>query len=344
MNSETFPAVSVIIPCRNERNFIGACVDSILASDYPADRLEVLVVDGMSTDGTPAVVDGIHARDSRVRLVPNPKFITAAAFNTGIRESKGQVVMILGAHSEIGRDYVSLCVDALSRLGADNVGGVLKTIPRDNTVLGRAIVRALSHPFGVGNARFRSGASEPVEVDTVFGGCYRREALERTGPFNEKLTFSQDMEFNIRFRKAGGKIMLVPGIETTYYARTSLWSFLRHNWRNGEWVILPFAFSTVIPVSPRHLIPLAFVLSLPGSLALSALWNPAIWLFAIIAGSYGLLAVAAAAQITAREKDARYLIVMPFMFAGLHINYGLGSLWGALRTAVILAKRRGVRG
>ena len=338
------PSVSVIIPCRNEGKFIGDCVSSILGNDYPAGMLEVLVMDGMSTDETPAIVAGISSRDKRVRLVPNPKFITAAAFNTGIRESKGKVVMILGAHSEIGRDYISRCVNSLYELGADNVGGVLKTVPRNNTFLGRAIVRALSHPFGVGNALFRSGASAPVEVDTVFGGCYRREALERTGPFNEKLTFSQDMEFNIRFRKAGGKIMLVPGIETTYYARTGLLSFLKHNWRNGEWVILPFAYSTVIPVSPRHLIPLAFVISLAGPAVAATVWHPAIWITALIAGSYALTSLAASVQITAREKDARYLIVMPFMFAGLHINYGLGSLWGALRTAVVLAKRRGIRG
>ena len=339
-----YPFVSIIIPCRNEQRFIGSCVDSILESDYPADKMEILVVDGQSTDDTASVVAGISSRDSRIRLIPNPKLITAAAFNTGISESKGEVVMILGAHSKIGGDYVSRCTKALFELGADNVGGVLKTVPRNDTFLGRAIVRALSHPFGVGNARFRSGASHPIEVDTVFGGCYRREALKRTGPFNEKLIYSQDIEFNIRFRMGGGIIMLVPEIETTYFALTSFFPFLRHNWRNGKWSILPFVYSPSFPVSPRHLIPLTFVLSLICSLTASLFWHRAIWITAVIAGSYTLSAVAAASQIMAKEKDMRYLIVMPFMFAGLHLNYGLGSLWGVAQATALLIGRRGVRG
>ena len=106
---------------------------------------------------------------------------------------------------------------------------------------------------------FRVHTDEPKWVDTVFGGCYRREVFDRVGLFNENLVRGQDMEFNLRLKKAGGKTLLVPDIVSYYYARSDIKSFWKHNFTNGVWAILPFLYSPIMPVSWRHLVPLIFV-------------------------------------------------------------------------------------
>jgi cellulose synthase/poly-beta-1,6-N-acetylglucosamine synthase-like glycosyltransferase len=189
----------------------------------------------------------------------------------------------------------------------------------------------LSHRFGVGGSYFRIHTDKPRWVDTVFGGCYRREVFQKIGLFNEHLTGSQDMEFNLRLKKAGGKTLLAPDIVSYYYARSDLKSFWRHNFRNGVWAILPFAYSEVMPVSWRHLVPLAFVTSLMGSGALGFLARPFLWLFLAVVAAYGVANLAASLQVAWREREVRYVLLMPFVFGMLHIGYGLGSCWGVIK-------------
>ena len=215
------------------------------------------------------------------------------------------------------------------------------TLPREEDLIGKAIVSCLSHPFGVGNSYFRVHAWEPKWVDTVFGGCYRREVFDRIGLFNEDLERGQDMEFNLRLKKAGGKILLVPEIVSYYYARSDLKSFWKHNWGNGVWAILPFAYSKVMPVSWRHLVPLVFVTGLLVTAMLGVFAASPLWLFLVILGAYTVASLAAASHIAWKERDSRYLILMPLVFGLLHIGYGLGSLWGVvklLRTPQFWAK------
>lgn len=329
MQNKPRPFVSIIVPSYNENGHIRSCIESVLASDYAPERMELLIVDGGSKDGTPETVGGYAGKTPAVRLVRNPRRITPVAFNMGIAESKGEVIMILGGHSQVAPDYVSRCVDALYRLEADNVGGNMVAVPRADTAMGRAIVDVLSHPFGVGNAHFRLNITEPREVDTVFGGCYRRDVFDRIGRFNERLARSQDMEFNLRLKRAGGKIFLIPGIRSEYFARSDFAGFTKHNFSNGLWAVLPFGRSEHVPVSLRHLIPLAFA----SSLLLAGVWGffalAGRWLFAGILTAYLLSAFAASLHIARRKGDYRGIVYCLLAFASLHFTYGVGSLWGA---------------
>lgn len=322
------PFVSVIIPCRNEGAFIGPCLDSLLASDYPRDRLEVLVIDGMSDDKTREVVEEYYSSHPFIRLIDNPARRTPQALNAGIREARGEVIVRVDAHAHFDESYISKCVHHLLESGADNVGGIMVTLPRDETAIGRSIVLALNHRFGVGNSYFRVHSPAPKWVDTVFGGCYRREVFEKVGMFNEKLLRGQDMEFNRRLGQAGGRILLVPEIVSYYYARSDMLTFMKHNFTNGEWAIIPFLYSPVMPVRPRHLVPLGFALAIV-LLSAAALFSQfALWALIAVCASYLACSVLASAHVVVREKNPVYLFTMPLVFFNLHFWYGLGSLKG----------------
>jgi glycosyltransferase involved in cell wall biosynthesis len=329
------PYVTVIIPCRNEETFIDKCLDSIIVNDYPKDRVEVLVIDGMSQDKTREIIEGYADRYSFIRLLDNPKKITPAALNTGVRNAKGEVLIRMDAHASYKKEYISKCVKFLNEYGADNVGGKWKIVPRDNTFIGKGIVQALSHSFGIGNAYYRFiNNKEPLWVDTVPFFCCRKNIFKKVGVFNENLTRGQDQEFNLRLRKAKLKTLLVPEIESYYYARTDFKSFYIHNFKNGIWAILPFKYTTIMPVSWRHLAPLAFVSSIIIFGVLSFFFQPCFWPFFIIIGLYSFCSIYFSTKLSIKKRDLRYLIVMPIIFGSLHISYGLGSLLGVLKAVI----------
>lgn len=325
------PFVSIVIPCRNEEKFITQCLESIIANDYSKNRLEVLVVHGMSEDGTRVIVEEYAQRYPFIRLFDNPKKITPCALNIGIRYAKGEIIMRVDAHAKLEKDYISKCIKNMKEYKADNVGGIWKIVPRDNTNVGKAIALSLSHPFGIGNAYYRFASNEARWVDTVPFFCYKKEIFNEIGLFNENLARGQDMEFNLRLKKAGYKTLLVPEIVSYYHARSDLQSFCSHNFINGLWAILPFKFTNHMPVSWRHLVPLAFVSSLITLAVLGLLIKPSFWLFIVILGIYGLGNLAASLQIAWQERELRYIFAMPLVFGMLHIGYGLGSLWGVIK-------------
>mgnify|MGYP000313990991 CR=1 FL=1 len=324
--------VSIIIPCRNEEKFIEKCLESISNQDYPKEKMEVLVVDGMSEDKTREIIEDFRSKNVnlKIKLIDNPKKFTPFAFNIGIRKAKGELIMLAGAHATYEKDYISKCVRYLKEYNADCVGGVLKTIPTENTLITKAIAISLSHPFGAGTSYFRIGSKEPKEVDTVFGGCYKREVFEKIGLFNENLLRSQDMEFNLRLKKVGGKILLFPDIVAYYYPQSNLEDFFLHNFKDGIWAILPSKFVKT-PFKLRHYIPLIFVLSLFGSGILGIFFSPFFLLFAFIFGLYILVNFYFSAKISIKEKNWRYFFVMPIIFASRHFGYGLGSIIGLIK-------------
>jgi len=307
------PFVSIIIPCRNEEKYIGKCLDTILEQDYPKENLEVLVVDGMSEDKTREIVRNYSEKYPFVKLLENPKKFTNFALNIGIKVARGEIIMMMGAHAGYERDYVSKCVKYLKEYDADNVGGVMKTLPGKNTIFAKAIAITLSHFFGTGGSYFRTGSAKPRWVDTVFGGCYKREVFDRVGLFNENLLRSQDMEFNLRLKRAGGKILLAPDIVSYYYPKSNLRDFFLHNIKDGIWSVYPIKF-TKKPLKIRHYIPLIFVLTLPLS----------IW-------PYLLLSLFFSLQIALKEKDFRLFFIMPVVFFCRHFGYGLGSVWALIK-------------
>ena len=323
-------AVTLIIPCRNEAKFIGPCLESVIQNDFPKEEIEILVIDGMSEDGTRDIVEQYGLRDDRIRLLNNPAKITPCALNIGIAQAAGDVIIRMDAHATYSKDYIRKCAKALIEMCADNVGGIMNAQPQRDSLVGRAIVMCLSHRFGVGNSYFRIHGNQRRWVDTVFGGCYRRDVFERVGLFNESLVRGQDMEFNLRLKKAGGKILLLPDVASTYYARSDMRSFVKHNWSNGVWAIRPFLYSEVVPVSWRHLVPLAFVATLIVSSLLGVFSPLFTMLCASVAGLYLASCLIFSLQIAYVERDVRFVFVMPAVFAALHVIYGAGSLWGAL--------------
>jgi len=308
--------VSIIIPCRNEEKYIGKCLDSIIRQDFPKENLEVLVIDGMSEDKTEEIVAKYASKYSFIKLLDNSKKFTPFGLNIGVKEAKGEIILRMDAHASYEKDYISKCLKYLKEYNADNVGGILKTLPAENTISAEAIALSLSHPFGVGTSYFRLGAKEPREVDTVFGGCYKREVFEKIGLFNENLKRSQDIEFNLRLKRTGGKILLVPDIISYYYPKSNLEDFFLHNFEDGTWAVLPLKFVKT-PLKLRHYIPLIFVLTLPLS----------IW-------PYIPISLFFSAQIAFCEKDLRLFFVMPLVFATRHFGYGLGSIFGLIKLFV----------
>jgi len=307
--------VSIVIPCRNEEKFIRKCLNSIIEQDYPKENFEVLVVDGSSEDRSKEIVKSFSEKYSFIKLLENPQRYTPFGLNIGIKNSRGEIIARMDAHAGYEKDYISKCVKYLKEYDADNIGGVMKTLPTADTIIAKAIAVCLSHPFGAASD-FRLGSKKPKLVDTVFGGCYKREVFEKIGYYNENLIRSQDLEFNLRLKKAGRKILLVPEILAYYYSQDNFRDFFWHNFRDGVWAIYPLKF-VKFPFKLRHYLPLIFILILPLS----------IW-------PYILFSLFFSAQITVREKDFRYFFLMPIAFAVRHFGYGLGSIWGLIKILV----------
>lgn len=332
-----FPLVSVIVLCRNEKKFISSCLDSIIANNYPKNKLEVLVVDGMSEDGTREIVEKYEKEHSFIKMINNPMKNIPFASNEGIKNSNGDLVMRMSAHAMYEKDYIRKCVDASKKYNADNVVGIWKILPRGDGLIDKAIVLSLSSSFGAGNAKYKTGPFEEKKVeyvDTGAYGCYKKSVFKKVGMFNENLTRSEDMEFNLRLKKAGGKTILVPDAIVYYYARTDFKSFTKYNFINGIWAILPFKYSTTMPVSFRHLVPFAFVSSLIISAGLIYFLPVVLWLFLFILGLYSLLNIYFSGKIAIHKNDLRYLFLMPLTYVSLHLGYGLGSVWGLLKVII----------
>src|SRR3989344_3853272 len=301
--------VSVIIPCRNEEKFIEKCLQSILGQTHPKERFEILVVDGMSEDRTRQIAENYS---DNVKVFDNPKEIFPVAFNVGIKNARGDLIVIIGCHATYPNNYIEQCVEYSRKYGADNVGGKVEPVPYEKTIISKAIAISLKGFFG----KSRDVGKESRLVDTVFGGCYRREVFQKIGFFNENLIRSSDMEFNMRIKRNGGKIILVPDLVVYYYPKSTLLDFFKHNIKDGIWVILPFKFIKR-PLKLRHYIPLIFVLTL-----LLSIW------FYIPINLYF------SSRIALREKDLRYFFIMPIVFFSRHFAYGLGSVLGFIKLII----------
>jgi len=331
------PFVSVVVPCRNERDHVAPCLASILGNDYPADRREVVVVDGMSNDGTRDRIREAAAANPAVRLVDNPSRVTPAALNLGIAATSGDIVLRMDAHARYPPDYIRKLVDALERSGADNVGGVLRTLPGGPGVLAEAIALAMRHPFGVGNAAFRTGVVAPTWVDTVPFGCFRRALFDRLGGFDPELLRNQDDEMNGRIIRAGGRILLLPDVLVDYFARPALGKLARMYYQYGYYKPLVVRKLGLVP-TVRQLVPAALLVALAVS-ALVAGMAPSISapVLAILVGTY-LLAVSVATGVAWWTTRRFAALLLPAVFPVLHFAYG----WGYLR-GLVPALRRGRR-
>ncbi len=331
MPEQALPFVSVIMPIRNEASFIERAITSILDNDYPAEKVEILVVDGMSDDGTRQMVERLSEGDGRVRTLDNPKRIVPAAMNIGIKAARGDLFIRVDGHAEIPADFITKSVECLrEHPDAWVVGGCIETIAHDYT--GRAIASAMRSPVGVGNSRFRLGDYEGW-VDTLAFGTHHKWIVEKIGYFDEELVRNQDDEFNLRITLAGGKIWMSRSIQSTYFSRGSLRKLWRQYFQYGFWRIRTLQ-KHKRPAAFRQLVPLLLVLSMLLLVLAGLLWRGLWILLAVEAGLY-LLGLAAGALDVGRRSGWRFAPIAPLVLVILHFAYGLGSLWGGIRFCVL---------
>ena len=314
------PLVSVIIPMRNEQASIARCLDSVLANVLTSGDFEILVLYGESEDQSAQIVTEYSQRDPRVRLIPNPARLQAAAFNRGLDLARGGFVVRLDAHSIYADDYLAQCVRLLEETGAGNVGGVQRAV--GTSWVSRAIAAAVSSKFAAGDARYRN-ATGACFTDTVYLGSWRTATLRRLGGMSTAWAVNEDDELNIRLRNAGETVYLSPTIRSTYFVRASFTKLARQYFRYGFWKVRTLR---AYPGSLRwrQLVAPAFV----ASLALS-------WLLIHWLGSFGLAHVAlylganvVASVISARRTSFAILPLLPIAFLIIHLSWGIGFWCG----------------
>lgn len=317
--------ISVIIPCLNEEKYILGVLDNLVSQDYSKEYMEVFIVDGGSTDQTVTLINKFRSQYSWIHLLVNPERVVPPAMNLGIQRSSGDIVFRLDAHASYPSFYLSRLVHWLEKLDADNVGGMCITKPGSEGPKARAIARALSHPFGVGNSYFRIGVTEPREVDTVPFGCYKRQVFDKIGLYNLKLIRNQDIELNKRLKNTHGKIFLVPDVYCYYFARDTFDKLAINNYQNGRWVILTaWLTGTFSSLSLRHFIPF-FFMSYLMLLSFLLMWS-GYFLFPLIL--YLVVNAFFSIRVCFQSKDYLNMPAVFMSFLILHLSYGFGSLAG----------------
>jgi succinoglycan biosynthesis protein ExoA len=316
-------AVSIVIPCRNERDYIESCLCSILAQAPPPGGFEVIVADGMSGDGTREFLKRLAEGDPRLRVIDNPGRIVSTGLNAAIREAQGGIIMRMDVHTEYATDYIRQCLTVLQETGADNVGG--PWVAKAEGWLGRAIATAFQSPFSAGDAHGHNASYEGTH-DTVYLGCWPREVFDKVGFFDEELVRNQDDEFNLRLMRAGGKIWQSPRIRSWYRPRESLRALFRQYAQYGYWKVRVIQKHR-LPTSVRHLVPASFVLLLTVLPLASLAWPAIAWGWLGLLGMYALCNLSTSFLLAART-DWKLAPILPPVFACYHLAYGYGFLRG----------------
>ena len=321
------PFVSVVIPVFNEERYIRACLDSVLAQDYPHDRFEVIVADGGSADGTRSIVESVATLHPNVRLIDNPGRTQASGLNLAILASRGEYIARQDGHAEWTSHHLSRSIALLTESGADNVGGRADGVGAGAT--GRAIARAMQSPFGVGGARFRY-STEAEEVATVFPGTFRRSAFERVGLFDEAYPPHEDYELNDRIRATGGRVLFSPDIPTRYYVRESLTALARQYFRYGR-AKVRVARARPGVIRPYHLAAPALVAAVPASMLLAMTRRGR---RIIVAGGAAYTAACVLAGLRAgSDQPIAVRVRLPGVFVILHVAWGSGFWVGVAEAA-----------
>lgn len=319
--------LSVICPIYNEEKYIVQCIESLLQQDYPQDDLEILFVDGMSTDKTREILAAYIKKYSFIKMLDNPKKIVPYAMNAGIKASKGEIIIRLDGHVVYPQNYFSALVKNLKQLDADNVGALCETLPCGSSAKEVAIAEALSSSFGMGNSYFRIGCDKVKLVDTVPFGCFKRKVFDKVGLYDNELIRNQDDELNGRIIKNGGKIYLIPSIVTKYYARDKVSKVRKMFYQYG--LYKPLVNKKLgAPATVRQFFPLVFVLGL----IIGAILSCFSWIIAVIYVSviviYLLLALYFTFQSVRRTGKWSLFLYQPLIYLTIHTSYGWGYLVG----------------
>jgi succinoglycan biosynthesis protein ExoA len=334
---DSFPFVSVILPIRNEAAGIEHGLRALLAQDYPIERIEIWIADGISTDDTCTIIHDfatLHPQ-MKIHLLDNPRKIVPTGMNIALRQAKGEIIIRVDGHTRIGPDYIQQCVETLQRTNGDNVGGRMNAIGINS--FGKAVAIATSTPFGIGGGRFHYSEKEEW-VDTVYMGAWPRRVFEKVGLFDEELVRDQDDEFNYRLRAAGGRIYLNAQIKSEYTVRSTPSALWRQYYQYGYWKV------RVLQKHPRQMslrqfVPPAFVLALLASAVLAL--SPTLRPLSLTVPMLYVVANLFASVITSAKRGWRHLPLLPLVFAILHLSYGSGFLVGLLKFWNRWGDRRG---
>jgi len=326
--------VSILIPIRNEAAYIERCLAAVLAQDYPAAQMEILVADGMSDDGTREIVGEWQQQDARIKLYDNPGRIVPKGLNILIPNAKGDILIRVDGHCVIAPDYVRSSVKHILEDDVNGVGGPMHSIGENKG--SQAIALAMSSKFGVGGSSFRTETGETKLVDTVPFPAYTREIIQKVGLYDEELVRNQDDEYNYRIRKAGGKILLAEDVKSKYYSRGSLNKLWKQYFQYGFYKV------RVLQKHPRQMrsrqfVPPLFVLSLIASIIMMLVLPWGRLLLLVLMGLY-ISVNLVASILTARKKGWHAVWRLPFAFMVIHLSYGSGFLWGLLKFGTHLIK------
>ena len=326
--------IEIVIPTYNEEDFIADCLSTVLNFTVPKDiTIKINVVDGCSTDQTAAIVNSFIQKSSNIFITKNEKRTQAFGLNQAIKKSEADFIMRLDAHSHYPKDYLIRCYDVMEKTNADNVGGILITLPNGNSLGARIVQSISSHWFGVGNSKFRTGHFSG-KVDTVPFGFFKRQTFKKFGLFNVELMRGQDYEFNRRIEMNGGVIWMDSTIKATYFNQKSFIAFLKKQYKKEGpynaymWKIAPYSFA------PRHAITLLFVSGLILGPAFSLIHEFFTILYISALLLYSCLAILASVQQSIKQKSLLMSMVLPFCFFGFHFSHGVGVLTGVLNIAL----------
>ena len=311
--------ISVIIPARNEQDYIARCLDSILAQDVA--NLQVIVVDGASSDRTPAIVAEYAREDQRIDLLHNPIATIPRSLNLALEAASGRFLIRVDAHSTIPQGYVRKAVEHLEWGTWGGVGGRKDAVGR--TTAGRAIAVALGSPFGVGGSVYHHG-TRIREVDHIPFGAYPTELVRKLGGWNERVLANEDYEFDYRLRQLGYRLLFDPGLRIEWLCRQSISDLFRQYRRYGR------GKASVVRLHPssvgiRHVLPPALVLGLLGA-ALLARRRPIV-LRGLLA-SYAAVLVTGTATSARRLEQPAGLPYLPAALAAMHVAWGVGFWQG----------------
>jgi glycosyltransferase involved in cell wall biosynthesis len=321
------PQVSLILPIRNEELYLRRSLDAVLRQDYPQEKVETIIADGMSTDGSREIIREYQAAHPSISLIDNPGKIAPIGLNQALALARGEIIIRVDGHCEIAPDYVRHCVQHILEEAVDGVGGAMETV--GETWVAQAIALAMSSRFGVGDSAFRILTGKTRLVDTLPFPAYTRKIIRRAGLYDEELVRNQDDEYNYRLRDLGAKILLAADVRSRYYSRSGLSSLWRQYYQYGFWKVRVLQ-KHPLQMRPRQFIPPVFIASLLIS-AVAALFTSR--------GDYGLAAILAAYWLgnlaasgwVAAHRGWRYLPLLPVIYAILHCAYGTGFLWGIVR-------------
>ena len=327
----TGPPVSVVIPCYNEEKFIGKALAN-LTDQYPSGGYEIIVVDGMSSDGTREVISEFQQShpDLMIRVLDNPARNIPHALNLGIAAARGEIIARMDAHAVPSAGYVRRCVAVLEEGNVGIVGMPCRVRPAEDTVTARAIALGVSHPFGIGDAKYRlTTAGETQEdVDTVAFACFRKTLWLMLGGFDEKLLTNEDYDFNYRARARGSRVVLDRLAHCDYFARPTLGKLASQYSRYGVWKARMIR-ARPRSVKVRQLVAPMFVLSIL-ALAATGLWNSAAWWLLALEVLIYFSAAAVFAYQAARKSQEKLsvMLMLPLVFLTIHLSWGTSFLWG----------------